>query len=134
MASVLLQIEEDAWIDRAEAIKPSKKAGLGAAKQRGAELLVAALFLRILSSIVRRHLFNNSTGTVMADVLQGVDQDHSDPSRGKEILVRNLDDLLVRYLDNLHQYQTLQSDLTKRLSSVCLMPRFSFVADDDSYP
>lgn len=55
----------------------------------------------------------------MAAVLRSFELQDKNPPEIKETLVRTLDDLLERYLDLLHDYQSLQSELSEHLSSVC---------------
>ena len=55
----------------------------------------------------------------MAEVIEPMGLQTKHPSESREPLVHTLDDFLERYLNLLHEYQRLQSDLSKHLSSVC---------------
>lgn len=55
----------------------------------------------------------------MAEVLRSLELQDKNPPETKETLVRTLDGLLERYLNLLHHYQSLQSEFSEHLSSVC---------------
>lgn len=55
----------------------------------------------------------------MAEVLQSLDLQNKNRPEAKEALVRTLENLLKRYLNLVHDYQSLQSELSEHLSSVC---------------
>lgn len=54
----------------------------------------------------------------MAELVRPMVSPSESPSDSREALVRDLDHLLERYLNLLHQYQSLQQTLSKQLSSV----------------
>ncbi len=56
----------------------------------------------------------------MAQVAQQLLDGSSRVSESKAVLTCTLDDILERYLDLLHQYQSLQQNLCRDLSTVCL--------------
>lgn len=58
----------------------------------------------------------------MTEVANSLDVQSKNVPEPTESLVRHLDDLLERYLNLLHDYQTLQQHLSKNLSAVTRKP------------